>query len=207
MSRLADRRKGIPAAALGQPEASKKSKLAEARRQIVRGEPAELPGGLGPVWIELLGHSAANIVEAGTLAEMDRIKMPAGNAPSIDLERQVRTLALAVRCDDNHDEPFGPLEDWSALDDDLIAACYLVYRDIRERRDPISLTDITPEQVEFLREALKKKDPASFLYCGARVLTAWLLTGDVQLSSSPTPVSSSGDTSPENSTESSTESA
>lgn len=186
---------GIPASALGKGDpavaAAKASLLSRRAATVVRGEDAVLPL-FGPVYIELLGHTADNQVEAATFKAMADAGLPPVpmHAWSYDIQRTARTLAQAVRDPSNHAEPFGPVDEWLPLDDSLLFACGRVYNDVKERLDPVGVLFLSPETADEITEAFKKKDASTLRSHGVALLVNWLLSGVVQLSSSPTPASS-----------------
>jgi hypothetical protein len=200
MTKMGDRKLsgGIPPSALGTAgaPADVKTKLAEAREKIARGDFVELPGGLGRVWMELVGHDVSNKIEAATFREMDSVGLPPIplHSFSYDIQRQARTLARACRDpeDPKHETPFGTLEEWSNETDSVILACALVYKDLRDKLDPFRIDLIDADDLEDLELALKKKDVVRLRSFGAATLANWLTSGAVQLSSSRTAASSDG---------------
>lgn len=196
---------GIPASALASQDPAvalvKPTKLGEARSRIARGELVELPGGLGPAWIQLMGHPASNDVEAATFREMNRQGLPPIHlhAWSYDIQRYARTMASAARDPDDptHATAFGTLEQWLAEDDDILFACSLVYKDVRNRLDPSSVDSIPDDVADTLEDGFKKKDARLLRSSGVSMLVSWLLSGAVQLSSSRTAASSGGATTPD----------
>lgn len=199
---------GIPPSALAKGDpvaaASKASLLStRAAAAPARGEAVTLPV-LGSVWMQLLGHHVSNQVEAATFKAMEAAGLPpiTLHAWSYDIQRQARTLALAARDPDNQEVPFGPTDEWLVLDDDLIFACGRVYADVKERLDPVGELFLAPDTADEITEAFKKKDASLLRSHGVASLVSWLLTGVVQLSSSPTPASS---TSPSDSPDDSSE--
>lgn len=197
MTKLGDRRRGgIPASALAPDDPIrsaqvKRTPLAAKLGDMVRGADVDLPL-LGPAYIELVKHDVGNVVEVETMEAMNSARVPltAGFAGTLNLEHCARILARAVRDPVNHAEPFGTVDEWTTqLDDDVIAAAWLVYCDVRNRLDPLPLNSLSDADRTRLHDAFKKKERTFFLECGVATLTAWLLSGDVQLSTSPTPSS------------------
>lgn len=196
------KRAGIPASALAADDpmraAAAATKLSATMGKVARGDWAELPV-FGRVWIQLNRHTASNSIEAATIKEMERVGIPltAGFAGSAAPERNARILADGVRDPDDptHETRFGTEEQWLALDDDLIQSCALYYDDVRARLDPLGnpylSDDGRREAFAACTEAFKKKDRITLLSFGVAVLSAWLLSGEVQLSTSPTPSSTS----------------
>lgn len=196
---------GIPASALpkGDPAAAAPRASLLATRvggAPARGEEAVLPV-IGRVYIRLLGHTVSNQVEGATFGAMAEAKLPpiALHAWSYDIQRTARTLAQAARNPENPDEPMGPLEEWIVLDDDLLFACGQIYKDVKERLDPVGALFLAPDTADEITEAFKKKDASTLRSQGVALLVNWLLSGAVQLSSSPTPASSTppSDSSPD----------
>lgn len=203
MSTLGRLATGIPQRAVApEPAAPKATPLGIMRPQIARGESVTLPV-LGPAYVRLVGHVASNEIESGVLSEMKRLDLPATSlfAFTYELERDARTLAEAVRDPGDPTEPFGTLEEWRALDDDVIFACYKVYADVKERLDPVGADALTEGQLAEIGEAFKKKDWSFLRSLGVVLLVNWLRTMDDRPASSPTPKSSTGPSSPASSAE------
>lgn len=199
---------GIPASALGKGDpaaAVPRASLLSTRTAAApaRGEYVTLPL-IGRVYIQLLGHHVSNQVEGEVFEAMASAKLPPVplHAWSYDMQRQARTLARAARDPDDHSQPFGPVEEWLDLDDDLLFACGRVYADVKERLDPVGAAFLAPETADEITEAFKKKDASTLRSHGVVSLVSWLLSGAVQLSSSQTPASS---TSPSDSPDDSSE--
>lgn len=192
---------GIPAAALGSSApppaapapAAPRTKLSALRAQVARGEHAELPG-IGRVFVQLVGSAKRGEIEGAVLTHMEKIGVPflPIHAFSYDQDRKRRTLAEAVRDPDDPSQPFGTYEDWCKEDDDIIYAAGLVYQDVQARLDPIGVGELDADTESLLLDAFKKKDWSRLQSFGVALLARWLTTGAVQLSSSPTPASSSG---------------
>lgn len=205
MTKMAERRLsgGLPASALAPSDpaaaAVKPSKLAAARSLVARGELVTLPGSLGQAWIQLIGHNVSNLIEAGTFKHMAELGLPAIalHGFSYDIQRTARTMHAAARDPDDHAASFGSLEDWQAESDDVLFACSLVYRDVKDRLDPSGSDDLPDETADEITEAFKKKDASRLKLSGVSSLVNWLLSGAVQLSSSPTPASNTGPDTPE----------
>lgn len=190
MTRMAEQRArsgGIPASALASPPAAlPESKMAAARRGVARGEEAMLPV-FGRVWIEVLGMSAGESIEAATFEHMESIGLKATvlHEGSYNLHRFARVLAEAVRVidDPTHQERFGSVEEWCDEHEAIIGLCIERYLEIKRRLDPSST--IAPSETEraAIEDAFKKKDSSLLRSFGAPTLTSWLLSGAVQLSS------------------------
>lgn len=203
-SKFRQRLGGIPASALGAPPTAaapaERSVMARRLDGITLGDEVDLPV-LGRVWIQLVGHAESNRIEAATFAHMAKEGLPAiaGNSWSYDCQRYGRLLASAVRDPADHSKPLGTLAEWLGEDgdpritDDLLFACGLVYADVKRRLDPIATTDLTEEQAAAIREAFEKKSPTHLLSFGLVSLVSWLLSGDVQLTSSPSAASPNGE--------------
>lgn len=200
MSKLTQRLSGgIPASALGQPAAAaERSALSRRLDGVQRGDVVTLPL-IGSVYLQLLGHTDSNQVEAATFKAMDEAGLPAINlhAWSYDVQRSARTLALAARDPEDHAARIGPLDEWLAIDDDVLFACGQAYKDLKARLDPFGGKEIDPTIGEELAAAFEKKDRILMSYYGIGTLTSWLLSGALQLTPSPTPSSQSGELLPE----------
>lgn len=200
MTEMAKRREGgIPASALGTPaSAVKQTPMAKARPRIARGELVPIVP-YGEVWMQVLGSTAMEDIEAATFHAMT-----AKNLPPIDLHvgtynlhRFRRILAAAVRDPANHAEPFGTLEEWGDEPDEVLALAVAGYKDVKQRLDPVNDVELTEDQAGELMEAFKKKDFQQLRSFGSVTLATWLLSGAVQPSNSPTPSSRNSESSPE----------
>jgi hypothetical protein len=211
-SKLAQRLSGgIPASALGEatPVAKAAESLLSARvRGMVRGELVDLPV-LGPVWIQLMGHTASNQVESLVYKTMTGhgLQPEPSNAFSYDVQRYSRVLAQCALDPDDHKTPIATLEEWMGerdvvegfrIDDGLVFACGRIYKDVNDRLNPLA-GGLTPELAAAIRSDFEKKNWSRISLYGCDLLATWLLSGAVQLSSSPTPASSTGPTSAEES--------
>jgi len=156
-----------------------------------RGELVELPG-LGPAWLELLGARASQEVEAAVYAAMKEygIELDAVTMIRFEIERAVRTLAIAAHDPDDHTKPFGTLAAWHLVDPTTINAAWSTYGDVRERLDPMS-TPLTEDEVAAFEYAVKKKDARLLRSFGVVKLSAWLTSTAFPPSTSPTPSSPS----------------
>lgn len=199
---------GVPVAAFGdptkpivtepaQPAPAKLSEL-EALLDARRGELVNLPV-LGAAYVAIVPHPQMNEVEAALVREMTRLGLPQTaefTATTWDIERKARILDVAVRKADDptHRTALLPPGAWYSgrVDDDLIVACFEVYRDVRARLDPIGVGSLSDEEFAVILDAFKKKDGTTLASFGAVKLTLWLLTTDALQLTSPTPASSPG---------------
>lgn len=167
--------------------------VARFRQLGARGELVTLPL-LGPAWIELAGHRTANEIEAATFAEMKRLgfDLALETALTFEAERNVRTLAACVRDPDDHNKPFGTLDEWRDLDTDLVAACNQIYGDVRVRLDPLGAESLSDDDRASIALALEKKSAMGLRYFGVAKLSLYLLAMASQPATSPTALSSSG---------------
>jgi len=199
---------GIPASALASddpmrasaPLATQRTKLAARLGDIARGEDVVLPV-LGRVYIELVKHDVSSAIDGEVLHSMAAARLPAtaGFSSDLEIERSARILARACRDPEDHSQPFGTVEEWTTrLDDDVIMACFLVYRDVRERLDPLASGVIQEDELAAVTEAFKKKERTSLLSFGVAMLTNWLLSGAAERQMCPirssTPTDGSSET-------------
>lgn len=150
---------------------------------------------LGRVWIELPGARAWQEIEAAIRREMTRLgvgEITVPNAAQWEAERALRVLAVAARDPDNHAIPFGSLEEWGELDNDVIIAAWHAFADVRDRLDPVAL-ELDVEDMIAIGVAVKKKDASLLRTFGVVKLSAWLATTGGLPSSSPTPSSPNSD--------------
>ena len=175
----------------GAPEPPPKTPLERLLSGGRRGELVELPG-LGPAWLELLGARASQEVEAAVYAAMKEygIELDAVTMLRFEIERAVRTLAIAARDPEDRSKPFGTLAAWHQVDPTVINAAWSTYGDIKERLDPMA-TPLTDDEIAAFEYAVKKKDARILRSFGVVKLSAWLTSTAFQLSTSPTPSSSS----------------
>jgi hypothetical protein len=174
-----------------------RSKLAAMLAGGKRGETLEVPG-LGRVRIELVGERASQEIEGDVYRELARLEIPlnAVTAERYELERAVRTLAVAVRDPDDHAQAFGTAKEWAELDNDLINSAWHAYGDVRLRLDPVS-QPLDDDTRMLIAAAVKKKDDRLLRSFGTVLLSTWLASTDVQLSSSRKPSSSNSESSSE----------
>lgn len=191
---------GIPASALGQPDApaARSTPMADRRVRIARGELRNLAP-YGEVWIQILGSSAMEEIEAATWKHMETLGLPPSpiHLGTYNLHRFRRVLAAAVRDPKDHTQPFGTLEEWGEEPDDVLTSGIQLWKDVKARLDPTTNPELTDEEAESILEEFKKKDFKELRSFGAATLASWLLSGAVQLSSSPTASSRSSDSSQE----------
>lgn len=161
----------------------------------LRGELVTLPA-LGPAYIELAGHDVVNQIESEVFRELGALDLhpTAINGLTYDAERARRTLSRCVRDADDRTKPFGTVEEWGQVDSDVIAACWQVYADVRYRLDPVG-TELSEDDMHGIVYALEKKSPTLLRSFGAAKLSLYLLTSAARPASSPTPPSSSGESS------------
>lgn len=162
-----------------------------------RGEDVTLPG-LGRARMELLGAAAWNEVKSATHREMERLGLPFDtvNVGAWELERAARTLAQAVRDPADASKPFGTLDEWRALDPQLINAAWQEHDNVCDRLDPLE-RPLTDDEMLAIEVAVKKKDGSLLKSFGLGKLCAWLVTTAVPLAISPPPSSSSSESSSE----------
>lgn len=159
-----------------------------------RGEEVTLPV-LGRVFVELPGARVWQEIEGAVRREMRRLEAPTEGiegAAMREAELALRVLAAAVRDPDDHAVPFGSLEEWGAVDNDVINLAWQAFGDVRERLDPVSFP-MSPDEMFAIAAVVKKKDPALLRTFGVVRLSLWLASMGDQLSISPTPSSPSLD--------------
>lgn len=162
-----------------------------------RGEEVTIPV-LGRMWIELPGARQWQEIEAAIRREMRRLEI--GDLTSGDItvaaahqaELAMRVLAVAARDPDDHAKPFGTLEEWGELDNDLISIAWHAWGDVRDRLDPVSMP-LTDEDMIAIGVAVKKKDGPSLRTYGVAKLSRWLVTTADLQSTSQAPSSPSLD--------------
>lgn len=190
---------GIQARGNGQAKTETDSALARFMSAGTRGEFTTLPL-LGRVWIELAAHDTLNEVEGETYATMKALGLALDGVTGLtyDRERLARILARAVRDPDDpkHEKPFGTVDQWMKLDEDLIVACANVYADTRARLDPVGEDSLTREEMIGIAAALQKKSAMGLRFFGVAKLALYMLTTASPPATSVTPPSSPGDSSP-----------
>lgn len=200
MTEMGKRRTGgIPADALRDPVPPVKlTQMATIRPRVARGEPVALPL-YGEAWMQPLGSAAMEEVEAETFAAMAKRGLPPVDlhVGTYNLHRFRRILARAVRDAKDHDQPFGSLDEWGEESDVVLTICILLYKDVQGRVDPVTDPQLTDEHAAAIIDAFKKKDFQELKSFGGVILASFLLSGAVQLSSSPTASSKSTDSLPE----------
>lgn len=160
-----------------------------------RSEDVDLPW-IGRARVELVGTTRSQEIESAMYRAMAALGIEQNGVTfdRFELERAVRILADAVRDPEDNAKPFGTLEEWGSLDNDVIGACWQVYGDVRERLDPLS-TPLSVSDRLAIETAVKKKDARLLRSYGIAKLSAWLTTTDDLLSISPTPSSESSESS------------
>lgn len=210
-SKFKQRMTGIPASALGGAKPAgvvERSAMSAKLDKIALGQEVELPL-LGRVWIQPVGHTESNRIEAATFEAMAKVNLPAipGHAWSYDCQRYARILAAAVRDPDDHKKKFGTLADWlgededRAVTDDMLFAWGKIYDGVKAALDPLGVGTMTQETANAIAADFEKKNPILLLSYGAAQLATWLLSGAVQLTSSATAASPTGESSPDSSSE------
>lgn len=173
------------------PEATPASRVSALRRAVAgrRGEEVTLPV-LGRVFLELPGALAWQEIEAAVFRRLRELEAPDGIAGAAmrEAELALRVLAASAKDPDDHAAPFGSLEEWGDLDNDLIGAAWHAFGDVRERLDPVA-EDIGADDMVAIAFAVKKKDPVLLRTFGVVKLSRWLASMADQLSTSPTPSS------------------
>jgi hypothetical protein len=193
---------GIPQSALdgGAPVEQEPTQMSELDALLVarRGELVNLPV-FGAAYMAIVPHPVMNEIEAALFQEMARLGLPPlpdFTTTTYELERKARILDAAARkaTDPTHATPLLPSGAWAGgkVDDDLIVACFEVYRDVRTRLDPVGAGGLDDVDMAAIGEAFKKKDATSLARFGAVKLALWLVTTDALQLSSPTPASSPG---------------
>lgn len=198
ISKLQKLTDGIPSSALADPAVpAAPSKLSAVRGQIALGEYVDVPP-YGRMWIEVLGHTKTNMIEGEVFDYMPRVhklQPVALHAFAYDMNRYARVMAEAAKDPDDptHRTPYGPLDLWLDEPDDRLMRCRLAYIDVKERLAPMDLDAPPPPEIcEQIVEAFKKKAGMYLRDFGVVTLASWLISGAVQLTSSPTPQSPTG---------------
>lgn len=188
----------IAAAKTAQPAAKPEGRLARLRATNQRGMYVNLPL-LGRAWVELAGDAEVTRIESAVFSEMEAMRLAPVpiNALTYDACRTRLTLASAVRDPDNHELAFDTAEAWGGLDVDMINACGIVYNTVREELDPMGLSTLTDPECTEIRLAIEKKNPTLLRSYGIAKLSLYLLSMESRQSSSPTPTSSTGSSSPD----------
>lgn len=155
-----------------------------------RSETVDLPE-LGRIRFELPGALAFIEIESEVLAALRArgLDLSIGTAGTAELDKAIRTLAVACR-DPETGAPFGTLAEWGDLPVDVVNVAWQAYGDVRERLDPMSLPLSEEERIE-IDLAVKKKDARLLRTYGVVRLSAWLATTADPPSTSPSPSSSS----------------
>lgn len=165
----------------GDSKESPASRLSQAiANGAIVGKPVTLPR-LGDVYVQLVADSKANAINIAALKALQNegIEQLDVNMFSllIESERARRMLAVAVRDPDDHSQPFGTVEEWGALDTDLITACWHVYGDVAAELDPV-VVELTPEQKQMITAAIAKKNSMVLRSFGTTALSSYMLSMD-----------------------------
>jgi hypothetical protein len=148
-----------------------------------------------PAVMTLVPHSAAQLAEAAVWSTMRGLELELNRTTeqNYEAERARRILSEAVFDPDPLEQKnewirFGTVEEWGALDDDVIAECWRIYGDVRETFDPVSMP-LSKDELAMIADAVKKKDPKLLRFFGVRRLATYLLTTAEPPSISATPMS------------------
>lgn len=162
-----------------------------------RGELRTVPW-FGLVRVEILGVVESQEVEAAVYAEMRRLDLPLNHvtAERFELERARRTLASSFRDPDDRTLAYGSLEEWGALDSDVVIPAWHEYGDVRDRLNPIA-TALEEDERILIEAAIKKKQEELLRSFGTVKLSRFLVSMESQRSTSPPPSSQSGESAPE----------
>lgn len=112
-----------------------------------------------------------------------------------ELDLAIRVLAVVVRVSEQDPAPFGSLADWGQLVPEVIADLWQQYAELRAEHDP-ALGELAASELAGIEAAVKKKDPVSLAFFGARRLARYLLILEDRRESSSTSRSLPGDSSP-----------
>lgn len=92
----------------------------------------------------------------------------------------VRHLAVAIRDPKDESKTLDSLAEWRLCDDDQIAGLWNRYQDLREQLDPLGDAEetlrLSVEDLEVIREAVKKKAASVLMSFGSRKLAIYMLT-------------------------------
>lgn len=171
-------------------QASSQSLISKHIAAAVRGLDVDVPG-IGRMYIELLGETARQEVEVEVERVMKarEVVLSPSNEERWEGERAIRTLARAARDPEVHDRPAGSVDEWGQLSTDKVNAAWSCYGDVREQLDPMGVL-LTAEEANAITAAVKKKAGPLLRSFGVVRLSAWLLSMVDQLSTSPSPSSS-----------------
>jgi hypothetical protein len=160
------------------PASSVSTKLSRQVTAGRRGEEVAIPV-LGRAFMELPGAVTWTELEAANRARMLELfgALAIENAAQYELDFARRVLAVAARDPDDRALPFGTLEEWGALDVDVINLAWQVFGDVRERLDPLS-RELSAEEGIAIQSAIKKKDALLLRTYGVVKLSIWLATTD-----------------------------
>lgn len=158
-----------------------------------RGELVKLPH-LGAAWVELPGAIAWEEVQIAARRELADagLELTITTAELFEMKLARHTLAGAVRDPDERGVPFGTLDEWGALDPDVINSAWQVFGDVRERLDPMT-HPLTDDELAAIDLALKKKDAPLLRSFGIARLALYMLSSAAPQTTSPSPSSSTSE--------------
>lgn len=166
---------------------------------LQRGELIDLPI-YGKIYMQMLGARQWQEAVASTRSEMERLGFGAditpSNASNHELELAVRVLTIAARDPDDVSQPYGPLDEWAGLENDVLNIAWLAFTDVRSRLDPVG-SPLTSEEMLMIQVAVKKKDGPLLRSFGTEKLSSWLLSMGDRLLISPTASSPTTESSPD----------
>jgi hypothetical protein len=145
--------------------------------------PLELPRGLGRAQVRLPSRREAELVDLAvadwlrqlaTERELGEAELVGARMP-INKRHALHTVAVAVRDPDDPALPFGSVEEWEQLDEEIVGVAYQAIEDLRAELDPLA-GGLTEDEAAAIAEAIKKKDATLLFVVGLPKLVAWLLT-------------------------------
>jgi hypothetical protein len=147
---------------------------------ISRGEVVDLPV-LGRARINLIGARRWQTFEAEVASELRRLEVDPTTARGIlarEAELAMRVLSEAVRDPDDPSLPFGSLEEWGRLDNDVVSAAWLAFGDVRDRLEPAP-TPLGDDEAAAIAHAVGARNDEVLRTFGATKLAQWMTSTTV----------------------------
>lgn len=167
----------------GKSSPTKAGKFAQAIAGARVYEPWSIPRLGIDCSITLVAHNRSQEIEGAVYARMAQLKLPLTPALESIYETHRAVLYAAEAIVDRETrEPIGTADEWGLVDVDIIAEFWRAYGDVREAYDPVDMP-LTDEELRWIVEGIKKKEPRLLRLCGSRRLSTFtLFLGDQLLS-------------------------
>lgn len=183
----------------GRPPSTAGSKIKAALAGLRIREPYTIPLANIECEMVLLGSTRLDALEVSAVRMLDeqgRDRATDAEGYSLAIAKNILAASCVVPATDT---PIDDVAGWGELPSEALSAAWRALQDLRAKHDPLSAAGaarLTKEDYAAIREAIAEKKTALLLSFGLPRLCSYLLITDALQLTSPTPRSSSGDTSP-----------